>query len=468
MSRAQKGRRAASTLLSDSGAFARLVTAASDVAIVVDDDGVIVEVTLGDGMEAHPGWQKLVGKPWVETLARDSQPKVDLLLREAREGRTKRPRELNQKVEGLGEIPMRISGVQLDDVPCVALLARDLRPISTLQQRLVGAQQAMDREYGRLRQADTRYRVLFHVTSEAVLVTDATTRRIVEANPAAATTLGESAQALQGQQLVDLVDIQSRAALQAYLAAAEAGAKPADIDVFLLGQKERPVTLSASFFRQSGAALVLVRLRHASGSPRATSARTARMQAALDALPDGFVVTGEDRRILSANTAFCELVQQANENQVVGEPLDRWLGRPNVDLNIMVANLREHGAVRNFSTIVRGDFGPPQEALVTAVAALDGKVPCLGFTIRPVSSRLTATTVSAMPRSVEQLRELVGRVSLKEMVRESADLIEKLCIEAALDVSGNNRASAAQLLGLSRQGLYSKLRRHGLAEFDPT
>jgi DNA-binding NtrC family response regulator len=72
-----------------------------------------------------------------------------------------------------------------------------------------------------------------------------------------------------------------------------------------------------------------------------------------------------------------------------------------------------------------------------------------------------------MPRSVEQLRELVGRVSLKELVRESADLIERLCIEAALDVSGNNRASAAQLLGLSRQGLYSKLRRHGLAEFDP-
>jgi DNA-binding NtrC family response regulator len=55
-------------------------------------------------------------------------------------------------------------------------------------------------------------------------------------------------------------------------------------------------------------------------------------------------------------------------------------------------------------------------------------------------------------------------VPLKNLVRESADLIERLCIEAALDVSGNNRASAAQLLGLSRQGLYSKLRRHGLAD----
>jgi transcriptional regulator PpsR len=190
------------------------------------------------------------------------------------------------------------------------------------------------------------------------------------------------------------------------------------------------------------------------------------MMAMLDAMPDGFVVTGEDRRILNANAAFCELVQQANENQLIGEPLDRWLGRPGVDLNIVFANLREHGTVRNFATILRGDYGPAQEALVTAVSAPHGKLPCIGFTIRAVSSRLTGAPTSVMPRSVDQLRELVGRVPLKDLVRESADLIERLCIEAALDVSGNNRASAAQLLGLSRQGLYSKLRRYGIAEFD--
>jgi DNA-binding NtrC family response regulator len=60
----------------------------------------------------------------------------------------------------------------------------------------------------------------------------------------------------------------------------------------------------------------------------------------------------------------------------------------------------------------------------------------------------------------------VGRVSLKDIVQESTDLIERLCIEAALDVSGNNRAAAAQLLGLSRQSLYSKLRRHGMGDLD--
>ena len=41
---------------------------------------------------------------------------------------------------------------------------------------------------------------------------------------------------------------------------------------------------------------------------------------------------------------------------------------------------------------------------------------------------------------------------------------DKSSIEAALELTGNNRASAAEMLGLSRQSLYVKLRRFGLAE----
>jgi DNA-binding NtrC family response regulator len=63
---------------------------------------------------------------------------------------------------------------------------------------------------------------------------------------------------------------------------------------------------------------------------------------------------------------------------------------------------------------------------------------------------------------VAELTDLVGRMPLKDIVRESTDLIERLCIEAALDQADDNRASAAGMLGLSRQSLYTKLHRHGL------
>jgi DNA-binding NtrC family response regulator len=58
-------------------------------------------------------------------------------------------------------------------------------------------------------------------------------------------------------------------------------------------------------------------------------------------------------------------------------------------------------------------------------------------------------------------------VSLKDLVRETTDVVEKLCIEAALELTSDNRASAAEMLGLSRQSLYSKLRRYGLGDLGP-
>ncbi|MEO1105828.1 MAG: helix-turn-helix domain-containing protein, partial [Pseudomonadota bacterium] len=60
----------------------------------------------------------------------------------------------------------------------------------------------------------------------------------------------------------------------------------------------------------------------------------------------------------------------------------------------------------------------------------------------------------------------VGRVPMKEIVRETTDTIERMCIEAALELSGDNRASAAELLGLSRQSLYVKMRRYGIVDVD--
>jgi DNA-binding NtrC family response regulator len=90
----------------------------------------------------------------------------------------------------------------------------------------------------------------------------------------------------------------------------------------------------------------------------------------------------------------------------------------------------------------------------------------LGFAIRDVGRRLSADPGPArgLPGSANQLAELVGRVPMKDIVSETSDLIEKLCIEAALELTRDNRASAAEILGLSRQSLYVKLRRYGLGD----
>ena len=58
--------------------------------------------------------------------------------------------------------------------------------------------------------------------------------------------------------------------------------------------------------------------------------------------------------------------------------------------------------------------------------------------------------------------ELVGSAKLKDIVAETNDVVEKLCIETAIELTRNNRAAAAEMLGLSRQSLYVKLRKYGL------
>ena len=86
--------------------------------------------------------------------------------------------------------------------------------------------------------------------------------------------------------------------------------------------------------------------------------------------------------------------------------------------------------------------------------------------IRNISRRIDnrQTTDVHLPRSIEQITGRVGRVPLKQLVRESTDVIEALCVEAALKLTKDNRAAAAELLGLSRQSLYTKLKRFDIGD----
>jgi transcriptional regulator PpsR len=170
--------------------------------------------------------------------------------------------------------------------------------------------------------------------------------------------------------------------------------------------------------------------------------------------------------VLTANRAFLQLAQVSNEALVRGESLERWLGRAGVDLSVLISNLRQRDVVRLFATRMRGDYGSTTDVEISAVAVTTGEQRCLGFTIRDVGLRLSnePKVGRELPRSTGQMTELVGRVPLKDIVRETTDLIEQLCIEAALELTGDNRASAAEMLGLSRQSLYVKLRRFGMGD----
>jgi len=169
--------------------------------------------------------------------------------------------------------------------------------------------------------------------------------------------------------------------------------------------------------------------------------------------------------VLAANKTFLDLAQVVGEDRVMGLSADRWLGRSGVDLSVLLSNLNERGSVKLFSTVLRGEGGVNTDVEISACSLDDVPRGRLAFYIRDVSRRVSdgQPPGESLPASIEQITRRVGRMPLKELVRESTDIIEAMCIRAALELTQDNRASAAELLGLSRQSLYAKLRRYDIS-----
>jgi transcriptional regulator PpsR len=224
--------------------------------------------------------------------------------------------------------------------------------------------------------------------------------------------------------------------------------------------------IDASFLRQGDESRFLLRLSEhtesSAGAAPGTSEKA--LQNAMQQAPDAIIVTDEDGRITVANKSFLELAQVINDEQVIGQLADRWLGRSSVDLSVLLTNLRRNQSVKLFSTTLQGSTGSTADVEISATCTGNGAGQHFTFFIRDVGRRVAAEhpTAAQLPRSIEQITKRVGRMPLKELVRESTDVIEALCIEEALTLTHDNRASAAELLGLSRQSLYAKLRRYGI------
>ncbi len=453
----------------DADAVSRLVTAATDIALVVDGQGVVRDLAVGnDELTGETKFSSWIGKPWIETVTVESRPKVQELIRDASTKAAPRWRQVNHPTQG-ADLPVRYSALHMGSNGRILAVGRELRSMSLLQQRLVDAQQSMEREYARLRFAETRYRQLFQMAAEAVIIAEAQTLKIIEANPAALQLLGKDSKRIIGRQFFEFVDPASVNATKALAQSIRVTGRPEQTRIQFMGSKSgRPdVQVSASLFRQEHASHLLIRLApERTASPGENAKANATLQRVVESMPDGFAVVGEDQRILTVNSAFLDLAQLASAEQARTEPLERWLGRSPVELQTLRSNLTEHGTVRHFSTIMRGEFGSVEDVEVSAVSVVEGEQPCIGLTIRSVGRRLASDSLAGreLPRSVKQLTGLVGQVPLKNLVRETTDLIERLCIEAALELVRDNRASAAEMLGLSRQSLYVKLRRYGLSD----
>ena len=448
-------------------AAAGLIAAASDMALVINPKGVIQEVRLSAEDLPLNDVQKWVGQPWVSMVTTESRIKVEDMLKDAGLTGKRKWRHINYPSHQGVDVPMMCSAIQVGAEGEIIAFGRDMRTTASLQQRLMQSHQSMERDYLRMRHMETRYRLLFELASEAVLIVDTQSNKVVEANPAAGKILDVQIKRMIGRSLVESLDPTHKAVVEDLLNSVR-NTGNAESRKVSAGKDGGELLISASIFKQETGSLFLVRLTPGSlhSSVQVLMPRRSMLLEVLEHSPDGFVVTDANGKILTSNQAFVEMAQMMRPDQVVGQPLETWLGRSDVDLRVLIANIQQRGSVRLFATTLRGSNGAELQVEISGVATADSQRPCLGFSIRDIGHRAGADRepLQELPRSADQLVELVGRVPLQEIVSETADLIEKLCIQAALKLTRDNRASASEMLGLSRQSLYVKLRRYNIGE----
>lgn len=446
----------------DAAALVGLLAKVADIGFVLDSDGGIAELALGGSELAAHVDDRWLGRSLLDTVEGDSRQRLADALASAcaHPGKPERI-DLAHILEDGAPLPVEYRLVALPGGEGVIAAGRDLRPVASLRQQLMNAQQALEQDYWRLRQVETRYRQLFDMIADAILVVDAGSGRVLEANPAASELLGGGNRVV-GKPFPLGLSERSQRDIAGLLAEAQATGR-ALLSGVSRAVDDTPLTVVVSYLRQGSETRFLVRL--ARESAESAGADEQALPPSLQRAPDAVLITDTDGRVLAANKTFLDLAQVVGEDRVKGLSADRWLGRSGVDLSVLLSNLNERGSVKLFSTVLRGEGGVNTDVEISASTLDDGPRGRLAFYIRDVSRRVSDGQPSgeSLPASIEQITRRVGRMPLKELVRESTDIIEAMCIRAALELTQDNRASAAELLGLSRQSLYAKLRRYDIS-----
>lgn len=446
-----------------------VIAAASDIALVVDEAATVLSVIVSPSAESFGNLKHWEGRPVLEFLAEDS---IDKFLRAHSKhlnGETlAKPLELNHEDNATWKYPVRYTFHGFGPDNTVLLLGRDLRPIAETQQQLVQAQIALEQGYEARREFDSRYRIMLAKTSEAILFVNVQDGRVSDCSEYAAALLGVKRDAASGTSLSQLLRERSSAELMESLLNASLADGGGQIEV-KSARTEKSIIIEPSVFRAGGQRILHCVLSNANGEIQVTDAEANRAVALLRGTSDGIVFTDDGGDVLSANDGFLDLVGAAHAGDIRNNNLGEYLVRGQIDMGVLIENANRKGQMRIYGTKLLNELGARLSVEISVAKLVESTGSVLAFIIRDVS-RVEGVrnpgSATAKEDSNHNVMELVGSASLKEIVAETTDVVEKMCIETAVNLTKNNRVAAAEMLGLSRQSLYVKLRKYGLLSRD--
>jgi transcriptional regulator PpsR len=445
-----------------------IISTAADISVMISKGGAVQSVLVNKHHKSFGHLKDWEGRHINETLTVESIPKLEARLAQlgqAEDG-VSLAAELNHSDPAVSEFPVRYALHRIRPDGSVLMMGRDMRPIAEMQQKLVSAQMALEKDYEAQREMDTRYRVLMEMTRDAIVLVSMSTGRIADLNAAAALALGGSRADLVGSAMAQEFEGRRRGEfLEAMntLAVSDAAA-PIELQA---RRSQKRLMVVPMVFRAAGERLLLCRLESPAQSPTVHDELGENLNRLFHDGVDSVVFTDRDGMIRAVNEPFLNLTDQPNLSTVRGRSLGDFLGRGAVDLKVLLDNSRRAGHMRLYSTKLATAFDGQVAVEISAAWLNDRPNPIMGLIIRDASraDALRRPGLGAEEGSVSAM-ELVGSSTLKDIVAETADVVEKMCIETAVELTRNNRVAAAEMLGLSRQSLYVKLRKYGLLNRD--
>lgn len=451
-----------------------ILSTASDIALLASAEGRILSVLINPNHRTFGQLGHWVGKPLSEVLTVESVAKLDARLVQLAEaggggkgGRRPVAAELNHRDDGEWEFPVRYSLHRIEPDGSLLMLGRDLRPMAEVQQQLVQAQLALEQDYEAQREMDTRYRVLMEVVDDAVMLVSVGNGRIVDINAAAARMLGGTRAEMIGGAVAQEFEGRRRGELLDHLTglAVDDASAPVELQA---RRSNRRVMIVPRMFRAGGERLLMCRIEGPAHRVIVRDDLGESLARLFHEGVDGIVFTDAEGAIVAANEAFASLADTAGGRAMRGRPLSDFLARGTVDMKVLLDNARRAGRMKLYSTRLLTDFAGHVPVEISATWLDDKAAGSLVLVVRD-ASRAEAMRRPGVPVAEDGMRsvmELVGSSSLREIVAETTDVVEKMCIETAVELTRNNRVAAAEMLGLSRQSLYVKLRKYGLLSRD--
>jgi transcriptional regulator PpsR len=446
--------------------LSQIALASADISIVVDDLGLIQNVYAENQHLAKKIPVDLIGKKWLEAVEVDSRKKVQYLLEEANPESISKFRQVNM----LGNekniaLPIMCASIKALSNQKIIVIGKDLTETSKLQQDLVLAQKEISQSYLQISQLEARFQSIFEIGTESIIIVKADDLYpMIEINGNAMKQLLLAKNNCIGKSFLSLLSaneiIKARAFLQEVIDTGE----PAVSDTFLIGSKT--IQISASTFANIGKPYLLLNLKPLDLNKSADFLESDSLTIqAIENNAYGFVVCTPEGLILKANKAFVKLSNAKNESDLISTSIQSYLGAETLDFDRMMLSLKGKASSQSCTSSIKSNSSSIKLVDISAVSVVKPRA-CIGMIFRQIDSRQDKDKRinKKLVRSSEELSLLVGQVPLKDILAETTDLIEQLCIKAALDLTNDNRVSASEILGLSRQSLYIKLRKYGLVD----